>query len=42
VGVEVIDDGIDWLKGGINPGVDLAEKVDPVGRRPTVVRLREG
>jgi hypothetical protein len=42
VGVEVVNDGIDPLDRGVNPGVDLTQKIDPVGGGPPVVRMRQG
>ena len=40
VGVEVVNDGIDPLDRGVNPGFDLAQEVDSVGGGAVVIGLR--
>src|SRR5690349_23851734 len=42
VGVEIIDDGIDALACWIDPGLDRAQEIDPVGCRAVLIGLGEG
>src|SRR5690349_6732517 len=42
VGVEVVDHGVDPLGRRVDPGLDRAQEVDPVGRGAAVVGMREG
>src|SRR6476661_4132706 len=42
VGIEVVDDGIDALARRIDPGLDRAQEIDPVGRRAVLIGLGEG
>ena len=42
VNVEVVQHGVDPLDRGIDPGLDLAQKVDPVDGGATLVGEGEG
>src|SRR3954449_11069811 len=42
VGIEVVDDCIDTLARRIDPGLDRAQEIDPVGRRAALIGLGEG
>src|SRR3954453_23663029 len=42
VGIEVIDNRIDALARRIDPGLDRAQEIDPVGGRAVLVGLGEG
>src|SRR5690242_5108018 len=42
VRIEVVDDGIDALARRIDPGLDRAQEIDPVGRRAVLIGLGEG
>src|SRR5215208_5957800 len=42
VGIEVVDDCIDALAHRIDPGLDRAQEIDPVGRRAVLIELGEG
>ena len=41
VGIEVVDDCIDTLARRIDPGLDRAQEIDPVGRRAALIGLGE-
>src|SRR5215212_8770346 len=41
VGIEVVEDCIDALARRIDPGLDRAQEIDPVGRRAALVGLSE-
>ncbi|KJB92454.1 hypothetical protein N826_23075 [Skermanella aerolata KACC 11604] len=40
VSAEIVYHGINPLDGGIDPGLDLAEEVNPFGRGAAIVRVR--
>jgi hypothetical protein len=42
VSIEVVDDGIDTLARRIDPGLDRAQEIDPVGGRAARVGFGEG
>ena len=42
VGAEVVGHGIDPLDRGIDPGFDLAQEVDPVGRGAAIIGVSKG
>src|SRR4051794_26770748 len=42
VGIEVVDDCIDTLARRIDPGLDRAQEIDPVGCRAALIGLGEG
>src|SRR5215208_3121846 len=42
VGIEVVDDCIDALAHRIDPGLDRAQEIDPIGRRAALIGLGEG
>jgi len=42
MGAEIVNHGINPLDGGIDPGLDIAEEVNPVGRGATIVGVRQG